>query len=623
MAVTPNPFVRFFSALLYIFRLFRSVILNLIFLLLVITVFAGLMETTTTLVPQGSALLLDPVGVIVEQKSYTNPLDRLTTATTGSVDAGEVLLQDVLDAINLAATDDRISSMVVMTDSFTGGGFSHLQEIGQALLKFRQQGKLIYAWGSSFSQSQYFLAAHADEILLNSYGAVDIEGFGAWQNYFKDALDKLGVNVHIFRVGEYKSAVEPYDRNDMSPEAKANYTQLLTDMWRLYVNDISTLRKLEPGVIDTYVNTFDQQLTVYAGDSAVLAQQTGLVDRIESRNKSLDYLRGEIGIQGETFSSVGYLPYLSTQHSAFENTRKNAAIGLIVASGDIVEGEAPRGEIGGDTLSSIIRSATYDDSIKALVLRINSGGGSAFASEIIRAELAAFKDTGRPVVVSMGNVAASGGYWIATPADQIWASASTITGSIGIFGIYPTFENVFSKIGISTDGVGTTELAAYATLGRALPPLAERSLQLTVENGYARFINLVAESRKIDTQAVDAVAQGQVWSGQAALERGLVDQLGDLDAAIAAAADLAGLSTYDTRLLEAELSPGEKFLQQIVDNTLVRNLLAPLLVSTDRQNPVALMLQGLERELGPLVKLNDSHALYLNCFECNRLTLTD
>jgi protease-4 len=621
MSGSTNPIVRFFSALLSIFRFFRSVVLNLLFLFFVLLIIGALVGRPALIVPRGAAIVVDPAGLLVEQKSYISPVEQIIGGNTTAAGTGEVLLQDILDAINLAAADERISSMVLLTDMFAGGGFSQLQEVGLAMDAFKNSGKTIYAIGSAFSQSQYYLAAHASEVILNSYGSVDLEGFSTWQNYFKDGLDKLGVNVHIFRVGAYKSAVEPFDRNDMSPEAKANYTELLGDLWRFYVNDVTTLRKLDPGTIDNYINNQDQQLAAYGGDAAQLALQTGLVDRTETRDSTIEYLRSKIGIQDDSYPNVDYVGYLQAQRKPAPVSLGSNTIGVIVASGTITDGEAPRGAIGGDTLSGIIRNARNDASIKALVLRIDSGGGSAFASEIIRSELEAFKATGRPLVVSMGSVAASGGYWIATPADQIWASASTITGSIGIFGIYPTFENSLSKLGVYTDGVGTTELAGYATVGRSLPPIAERSLQLTVENGYARFIRLVAQSRNMTEAAVDRVAQGQVWSGENALEEGLVDSLGSFDDAITAAAQLANLENWSTRLLQPPLSPTELLLQGIVDRTNIEALMAPVVRKMQQRNPVEVLLGSMEREFRHIFSLNDPNALYLQCLECSGMTL--
>jgi len=620
MAGTPNPLIRFSSGVLRVYRFFRSVILNILFLLILIFVLASLAGPPPLVIENDSTLVLEPSGVIVEQTSYTNPFDSFVGEATGAAVAGEVLLQDLLDAIAFAKDDARITSMVLNTDKLAGGGFSHLQEIGAALRSFRESGKAIYAIGSNYSQAQYYLAAQADEVILNNFGAVGVEGFSTWQNYFVEALGKLGVNVHIFRVGEYKSAVEPFERNDMSPAAKANYTRLLGDLWKGYVADITAARDLDAGLLDDLINRQDEYLAMYDGDAAQLALQNHLVDRVESQASTRTYLLDKLVAGANQLRAVEYLPYLNSQRPRAANAAglPNADnIGIIVASGTIVDGRAPRGAIGGESLSALIREAREDDSIKALVLRIDSGGGSAFASEVIRSELEAFKATGRPFVVSMGSVAASGGYWIATPADRILASASTVTGSIGIFGIYPTFENTFAKIGIGTDGVGTTELAGFEAVGRPLTPLAERSLQLTVENGYDRFLELVSASRGMTVEEVDTVAQGQVWSGQAALEFGLIDALGSLDDAVAAAAELAGITQYGKVLIEQSLTPAQLFLQQLADNTLVGPAALSLSAHVHAASPVERLVSGLARELQGVLHLNDPNALYLKCLQCS------
>jgi protease-4 len=617
MAGTPNPLIRFSSGVLRVYRFFRSVVLNLVFLFLLLIVVASLSGTPPLVVNNNSSLLLEPDGVIVEQLSYTNPLDSLVNEAAGASVTGEVLLQDLLDAIAYARDDARITSIILNTDNLAGGGFSHLQDIAAALRNFRESGKRVYAIGSNYTQAQYYLAAQADEVILNSFGAIGIEGFSAWQNYFGDLITKLGINVHIFRVGEYKSAVEPFERMDMSPEAKENYTRLLGDLWKLYVADVSAARNLPDGQLQDMIDHQDEHLADFDGDAAQFALQRNLVDRVESQASTRNYLRDVLAAGASDLSTVDYIPYLRSQRAPTgASALPSNKVGIIVAAGNIVDGEAPRGLIGGESLSRLIRQAREDDSIKALVLRIDSGGGSAFASEMIRTELEAFKGDDHPVVVSMGSVAASGGYWIAMPADQIWASPSTITGSIGIFGIYPTFEDSFAKLGIGTDGVGTTELAGYMTIGRPLSPLAERSLQLTVENGYKRFLDLVSDSRNMTVEAVDTVAQGRVWSGTAALELGLVDQLGSLDEAVAAAAELAGLENYDRRIIEQSLTPAQLFLQQLAENTLVGPTLKSLTASLRGAAPVERLLASLQRELRDLLHLNDPNALYLKCLEC-------
>lgn len=618
MAGTPNPLIRFSSGVLRVYRFFRSVILNLLFLFVLILVLASLAGPPPLVIEDDSTLVLEPEGVIVEQLSYIDPFDSVVNEAAGASVAGEVLLQDLLDTIRFAQDDARITSIVLNTDKLTGGGLSHLQDVSAALRSFRESGKVIYAVGSNYSQAQYYLAAQANEIILNNFGAVGIEGFSAWQNYFGEALNKLGVNVHVFRVGEYKSAVEPFERNDMSPEAKSNYTRLLGDLWKLYVADISAARNLEPGQLDDLINRQDEHLAMFNGDAAQMALQNHLVDRVESQASTRTYLLDKLAPGEDKLRAVEYLPYLESQRAPASATAAlpSVKVGIIVASGNIVDGKAPRGLIGGESLSALIRQARENEFVKALVLRIDSGGGSAFASEVIRSELEAFKATGRPIVVSMGSVAASGGYWIATPADRILASASTITGSIGIFGIYPTFENSLSKIGVSADGVGTTELAGYTTLGRPLTPLAERSLQLTVENGYDRFLSLVSASREKTVEEVDAVAQGQVWSGEAALEFGLVDALGSLDEAVAAAAELANITVYDRLLIEQSLTPAQLFLQELADNTLVGPTVQSLATRFGNASAVERVMRGLTRELQGLLHLNDPNALYLTCMLC-------
>ena len=619
MAGTPNPLIRFSSGLLKIYRFFRSVILNLIFLFVLLAVLASLAGPPELVVEDDSVLVLDPSGVIVEQLSYANPFDAVVNEAAGASVVGEVLLQDMIDVIRFARDDSRIGAILLNTDRLAGGGFSHLQDIGAALRDFRASGKRVYAVGSNYSQAQYYLASQADEVILNAFGAVGVEGFSAWQNYFSDLLTRLGINVHVFRVGEYKSAVEPFERMDMSPEAKENYTRLLGDLWSLYVADITMARGLDAGALQDLISRQDEHLAIHNGDAAQLALQNRLVDRVESQADTRTYLLDRLAGGADELRAVDYMPYLRTQRAptglagSLPNTDH---VGIIVASGNIVDGEAPRGTIGGDSLSTLIREARDDASIKALVLRVDSGGGSAFASEVIRTELEAFKGSGRPVIVSMGSVAASGGYWIATPADQIWASATTITGSIGIFGLYPTFEDSFMKLGIGTDGVGTTELAGYTTIGRPLTPLAERSLQLTVENGYDRFLALVSASRDMPVDTVDAVAQGRVWSGQTALELGLVDKLGSLDEAVAAAASLAGLGDYSKKLIESSLTPAQLFLQQLADNTLVGAPVRALVTHFRNVSPVERLFAGIRRELQGLLHLNDPNGLYLQCLEC-------
>lgn len=615
-----NPLLRFFSSLLAIYRTLRSIVFNLLFLFILLLVIAPLLPQPQLPVPQQSALVLDPVGIIVEQRTLLSPVDEVLNETTGSNDTGEVLLQDVLDAIDLAREDNRITSLVLLTDNLQGGGFSHLRDIAGALQRFRDSGKPVYAWGGSYNQAQYYLASVADEILLNPLGAVDLEGFGSWQLYYRDALDKLGVTAHIFRVGEYKSAVEPYERNDMSPAARENYGRFLGELWNLYVSDVSARRGLADDALASYIDRQDEHLAEYAGDTARMAHAHGLVDRVESRPASMAWLQQTIGMDGDSFRGIDYDSYLArVQRPAAPALTPQ--VGVIVASGEIQDGDAPQGSIGGDTLANLIRSAANDDAIRALVLRVDSPGGSVFASEVIREELAAFRASGRPLVVSMGSVAASGGYWIATPANEIWASPATITGSIGIFGVLPTLEGSFAKLGLHVDGVGTTALSGATALGRPLTPVLERSLQEVVEHGYARFLALVAESRNMSTEEVDRIAQGQVWSGSTALELKLVDRLGTLDEAIASAASLAQLETWEPTLLEPQLPPFQQFVRELIDNTAVRATLAAWADGRGVELPASQLLRELRTQLESSLPEGDPRGAYVHCFECRQLRL--
>jgi protease-4 len=425
--------------------------------------------------------------------------------------------------------------------------------------------------------------------------------------------------VHIFRVGEYKSAVEPYSRTNMSEESRANYTQLLQDLWRNYYTELETRRELDAGVINDYVNNLDTNLVLHQGNPAALALAMGLVDRLDTRPAALAYLKSEIGAFGDELKAVDFLGYVRSSRPALD-TNPNR-VGIIVAQGTIVDGEAPLGQIGGDSMATLIREATHNDNIKALVLRIDSPGGSAFASEVIRAELEAFKATNRPIVVSMGSTAASGGYWIATPANQIWASPTTVTGSIGIFGVYPTFEESFTKLGIGTDGVGTTELAGYAAVGRPLTELASNSLQLQVQDGYNRFINLVSSARGMTFGEVDQIAQGQVWSGEAALGNGLVDQLGGLQDALEAAANLASISDYGVEWIQPRLSPTERLLREIMQNPAVQAALSPLAAKLAQGSAVEQLMQKLQIDVSWLLQANDPQHAYVDCLECRKVRL--
>ncbi len=617
MAASPSALGRFFGGILSVYRFIRSAIFNILFLILLLGFVIALIGQPPLVVHPGSALLLNP-GAIVEQETLSNPLAMISSGGS-RLEKGEALLPDLLKVIAAAKGDDRIKAMLIMTDSLTAAGLSQLKDLDTAIADFKTSGKKVYAWGSTFHQGQYLLASSADEILMNNFGDVGLEGFGIWQNYFQSALNKLGVNVHIFRVGAYKSAVEPYSRSNMSEESRSNYTKLLGDLWGNYVQEIETNRKLKPGTVNDYINHFDQHLADYKGDSAEMAKALGLVDRIDSRPDALAYLKQQIGTRGDGLNTIDFRDYLRAVPAQALHPANRIAV--IVADGEIVDGQAQPGSIGGDSLAALIRSTAKDQGVKALVLRINSPGGSAFASEVIRTELMAFKASGRPIVASMGDTAASGGYWIATAANKIIASPVTLTGSIGIFGTMFTLEESFNKLGIGTDGVGTTELAGYSAVGRPLTPLAGRALQLQIEHGYDRFLALVSESRTLDRAQVDAVGQGQVWSGQAALDKKLIDSFGNQQDAIKAAAELAMLDDYQVDVREATLTPMQQFIKRLAENEQAQTLITPLLKTYFTLSPVQSFLRKTEEELSWLAKANDPQHVYVRCLECSSVRL--
>ena len=422
---------KLFKGILTLYRWIRSFCFNLLFISLLLIVLAALFSSTQLDIPDGAALVISPVGTLVEELSS---VDTIGDLIGGGGTPDEVLLQDLIEGIAIAGRDPAISSIVLQLDYLQAASLSKLQDLGNALKTFRETGKPVYASADNFTQSQYYLAAYADEIILNSMGAVNLEGMSSFQYYYAEALEKLEVNVHIFRVGEYKSAVEPFELNGMSDAARENYRQWLDESWQLFLDDVSLERNLEASRINEIINNPDLQLAAYDGNTAAMALGTGLVDQSISRPELRNYLINKIGLneEGNGFSHVPFDAYLRERRIPLPASLGGNQIGVIVATGTIYDGEQAAGSIGGDTLAGLIRQAKNDENVKALVLRVDSPGGSAFASEVIRSELLDFKSSGKPLVVSMGSVAASGGYWIATAADEIWASPATITGSIGI-----------------------------------------------------------------------------------------------------------------------------------------------------------------------------------------------
>ena len=585
------------------------------FLLLMLT---GLFADDIQPMPDSGALYLAPSGVLVDQKTTIDPLSEILSET--SQQDSETLVRDIVEAVNAAANDRRITHLVLDTDYMAGASLSKLEEISVALLQFKKSGKPIIAVADNLSQSQYYLAAHADEILLNPLGSVMITGFGSNRSFFKDALDKLKINIHIFRVGKFKSAVEPYMGNSMSPESRQETTTLLTELWQFYGSQVEQLRGLPAGTIHSYADNLHSNLKATFGNASALAKEQDLIDQIATRSEMRSYLNEMIASTDGYFNHIGLKGYLNHvrlgKFTSAEAQRQKIA--LIVAAGNIVDGEQPEGSVGGDTLAGIFADVRDNDDIKAVVLRIDSPGGSAFASDVIRDAMAATREQGIPIVVSMGSYAASGGYWIATEADRVLAMPTTITGSIGVYGVIPTMEDSLAALGVYSDAVDTTANASLLQLNRPMTEQAKIIFQSGVDNVYSRFITLVANARNSTPKAVHEIAQGQVWTGPKALQLGLIDQLGDLNDAIVEAAELADLSEYSVTYQRKPLTFYEQFLAEINGN--IRASLAGLGVNIDQASwlPDSLRQQAVSllKPFALLDQLTDPRGIYLYCDGC-------
>ena len=554
----------------------RKIVLNLVFFLIVYLVIMALIDSGDHLIVQpDTALVLRPQGDVVEQYSGT-PLDHVLMQAT---EAGpqETRLRDLVESIRRGARDPKITRMVIDPNEMRSIGLAALLELESAVETFRAAGKPVVAVLENVGQQQYFLAALADEIWLNPMGLVWIDGFAAYRQFYREGLDKLEVEVNLFRVGKYKSAMEPYIRDDMSPEAKEANLHWIGDLWYQYLEAVSRHRGIPVENLTAAIDGFADRLEAVDGDFAQFALDVGLVDQLLSRPEANLELakRGATGGSGEGFRQIDHANYLAVT-ALQQKPAGRHQVAVVVAEGEIVRGRQPQGVVGAATLADKLRKVGENSAVEAVVLRVNSPGGDAFAAEKIRRELMALKDAGKTVVVSMGDVAASGGYWIAMGADEVWASPATITGSIGVFGIAPTFAKPLARLGIHTDGVGTTELAGKMRLDRPLDDGLRRIFQAAVEHSYDDFITLVAEGRAQSRSDIQAVAQGRVWSGSQALEHGLVDQAGTLQQAIDAAARIAGLGTdYEAVYDEWEISPFEAMLLDLTGGAAARIGLGP------------------------------------------------
>lgn len=513
-------------------------------------------------VDQNVALVVHPQGTLVDQPSVGS---RFLLRLIGSQKpAQQTDLLSLRRAVQAAADDERIGALVLDLDDMGNAGLPQLQELAASVDRFRKTGKPVYAYGESYDQYQYFLAAHANHIALDPMGTVFLQGLGVYGNYFKDALDKLGVQVNVFRVGQYKSAVEPFLRNDMSPAAKLENRAWLGDLWSSYQAQVTANRKLPANAIGNYIDGFSAGLVAAGGNAAEYALKSKLVDAIQTRDAFRKGVAAKVGMDNAigSFRQISALAYLRANHDAIDRVDRRNRVGLVVVQGDIVDGDSSLDSAGGDTIAALLDQVRQDASVSALVLRVNSPGGSVSAAEKIRRAVLRLKAAGKPVVVSMSTLAASGGYWISMDADHIYAEPTTITGSIGIFGLLPTIDQPLNKLGIHVDGVGTTPLAGAFSIERPLTQPERDIMQSQVNFGYQEFTEGVAKGRGLPLATVQQIAQGRVWSGQEAKKLGLVDAFGGLDAAEAEAAKLAKFEPGSYRL--KLFVPQREFLQRVL-----------------------------------------------------------
>jgi len=588
-------------------------VLHLILLLVIFGFILAALHTSIPSVPHTAALVIAPEGEIVEQLA-SDPVRRAFGQASGGP-APETLLRDMTDAIAAAKSDERIKLIVLDLGSLDSSGLSKLQEIGAALREFRAAGKRVVAAADSLDQTQYYLAAQAGEVYLDPMGLVYLDGFSYYRMFLKDAIDKLGVDVNVFRAGTYKSFTDQFSRNDMAPSEREETSVWLQSLWNAYQQDVTRARSLPAAALNEFVAQEPAALAAVTGDAAKLALQRGLVTALKSRRQMADELKVLVGEDEDThsFNAIGMNQYLaSVRGKHVLKSKSDPKVGIVVASGEILDGHQPPGTIGGESTADLLRQARYDNAVKAVVLRVDSPGGSMFASEQILREVQTLRKAGKPVVVSMSTYAASGGYYISAAANQIFASPTTLTGSIGVFSVVPTFQHTLEKFGVKVDGIGTTPLAGDMRSDRTLTPARRQILQSSVDHAYAEFLRRVGDGRKKPVEDVDKIAQGRVWAGIDAQRIGLVDHLGGLKDATDAAAKLAELGPdYNVDYIEPELNLREALLMQLRSETLrmaeIAGIIAP-------RSEVERVLDPMLEQARAVARLNDPRGLYAYCW---------
>ena len=603
-----NPLVRFIRAIWRGLDVVRRFV-HLFLMLIILMAFLALFADTTITVPDSAAMVVAPGGRLVEQLAG-DPLDRALREAQGDVD-GQTLVRDLVTAIERAADDKRIKAIVLDLDGFEGGDLTKLGQVAVALDAYKDSGKPLIAAGDAYGQSQYYLAARADEIYMHPLGQIFFRGFGYYRTYFKEALDKVFVDGNVFKTGDYKSMYDPYLRDDMSAEERAEARGLVDQLWNSYRQEVASARGLEPDAVQDLADNFLTRLKDADGDMAVLALEEDLVDGLWTRDKLRQHLIDIVGEndEGDDYRKISYQEYLAAT-DLVEATRKHSEneVAVIVASGMILPGNRMPGAIGDQSMVQMIREVRQDDDVKAVVLRVDSGGGSQFASEIILNELELLQASGKPLVVSMGGIAASGGYIISLPGDEIWAYPETITGSIGVVTLRPTFERAYEQLGLTVDGVGTTQHSGDFRLGLGMNSEAREIVQSSVDSGYQRFLGQVASAREMDLRKVKELGGGRVFTGQEAHQMGLIDALGGLEEAVASAAELAELGDdYQLRYVEKDMD---------LQDSLFLRLLTGLaqagqrLGFAPRIDPLSALIANIGREFEPLLSLEDPRGIY-------------
>ena len=508
-------------------------------------------------------LWFKPIGVVVDKSSSSST--SLDSLILGSVDVQQHELDDLIEVLSNAAIDDELAAVYVNVSEL-GMYYASAFEIANAVKKIKDNGKRVIAYGQNYGNNAYLISSQANEIILNKYGQISSFGFSRKREYVKDLYENIKLNQHVFIAGEWKTAPEPFTRNDMSEEDKNAWNDFAEPLWNKMTTYIENARDLSSGTLQDYGDSF-WQLALEEPEASQSALKKGLVDKVFTVEELRHWLFEEFPNQDDDINklpdSISIYDYLSTIESEENNSENKIAV--IHVEGAITIGESTYGIAGSDTIVKNIRKAIRDKSVKALVLRVNSPGGGVYASELITNALSEFKQTGRPIVSSMGDIAASGGVWVTTLSDEIWAKNETLTGSIGVYATLPTFENLYDWIGVQVDGVSSTKAAEWDPR-MPMPESVTNGIQSSVDDIYEKFVNKVSDNRGMRYEEVHAVAKGRIWSGEKAIKLGLVDKIGGLEDALDSASKFANIEDYKVIRYFKELDPLEVFIAELIDN---------------------------------------------------------